>query len=74
MTSEERDERSLRLLAALGDIDDCFVMEAACPEATGSAGERADASKGACEAELAQEGDMQKGSKRAGQYACRRDF
>ena len=62
MTSEERDERSLRLLAALGDIDDRFVMEAACPGAMGSVDERADASKGACEAELAQEGDMQKGA------------
>ena len=62
MTSEERDERSLRLLAALGDIDDRFVMEAACPEATGSVGERADASKGASEAELVQEGDIQKGA------------
>ena len=62
MTSEERDERSLRLLAALGDIDDRFVMEAACPEAMGSVDERADASKGASEAELAQEGDMQKGA------------
>lgn len=62
MTSEERDERSLRLLAALGDIDDHFVMEAACPEATGSAGERADASKGDSEAKLAQEGNVQKGA------------
>ena len=62
MTSEERDERSLRLLAALGDIDDRFVMEAACPGATGSVDERADASKGASEAELVQEGDMQKGA------------
>ena len=62
MTSEERDERSLRLLAALGDIDDRFVMEAACPEAMGSVGERADASKGASEAELVQEGDIQKGA------------
>ena len=44
MTSEERDEGSLRLLAALGDIDDRFVMEAACPETTGSAGKQADAS------------------------------
>lgn len=62
MTSEERDERSLRLLAALGDIDDRFVMEAACPGATGSVDERADASKGASEAELVQEGDIQKGA------------
>lgn len=62
MTSEERNEQSLRLLAALGDIDDRFVMEAACPGATGSVDERADASKGVCEAELAQEGDMQKGA------------
>ena len=62
MTSEERDERSLRLLAALGDIDDRFVMEAACPEAMGSVDERADASKGASEAELVQEGDIQKGA------------
>ena len=62
MTSEERDERSLRLLAALGDIDDRFVMEAACPEATGSVDERADANKDAGEAELVQEGDIQKGA------------
>lgn len=62
MTSEERDERSLRLLAALGDIDNRFVMEAACPEAAGSVDERADASKGASEAELVQEGDIQKGA------------
>ncbi len=61
MTSEERDERSLRLLAALGDIDDRFVMEAACPGATGSVDERADASKGDSETKLTQEGDMQKG-------------
>lgn len=61
MTSEERDERSLRLLAALGDIDDRFVMEAACPEAMGSAGERADASKDDNVTELTQEGDIQKG-------------
>lgn len=61
MTSEERDERSLRLLAALGDIDDRFVMEAACPGATGSVDERADANKDAGEAELVQEGDIQKG-------------
>jgi len=61
VTSEERDERSLRLLAALGDIDDRFVMEAACPEATGSVGERADAIKGDNETELVQEADMQKG-------------
>ena len=62
MTSEERDERSLRLLAALGDIDDRFVMEAAGHEATGSVGERADASKDDSETELAQEGDIQKGA------------
>ena len=62
MTSEERDERSLRLLAALGDIDDRFVMEAACHEATGSASERADASKDDSETELVQEGDIQKGA------------
>ena len=62
MTSEERDERSLRLLAALGDIDDRFVMEAACPEAMGSVDERADASKGDSETKLTQEGDMQKGA------------
>lgn len=62
MTSEERDEGSLRLLAALGDIDDHFVMEAACPEATGSAGKQADASKGDSETELAQEGDRQNGA------------
>ena len=62
MTSEERDERSLRLLAALGDIDDCFVMEAACPEETGSVGERADASKDDSETELVQEGNIQKGA------------
>ena len=62
MTSEERDERSLRLLAALGDIDDRFVMEVACHEATGSVGERADASKDDSETELVQEGDMQKGA------------
>lgn len=62
MTSEERDERSLRLLAALGDIDDRFVMEAAYSEATGSVGERADASKDDSETELAQEGDIQKGT------------
>lgn len=62
MTSEEGDERSLRLLAALGDIDDRFVMEAACHEATGSVDERADASKDDSETELVQEGDMQKGA------------
>lgn len=62
MTSEERDERSLRLLAALGDIDDCFVMEASCPEATGSVGKQADASKGDSETELAQESDRQNGA------------
>ena len=62
MTSEERDERSLRLLAALGDIDDRFVMEAACHEATGSVGERVAAIKDDSETELVQEGDMQKGA------------
>ena len=62
MTSEERDERSLRLLAALGDIDDRFVMEAACPGATGSVDERASAMKDDSEAEPAQEVDMQKGA------------
>ena len=62
MTSEERDERSLRLLAALGDIDDRFVMEAACPEETGSVGERADASKDDSETELVQEGNIRKGA------------
>ena len=62
MTSEERDERSLRLLAALGDIDDCFVMEAACPEATGSVGERAGVIDGDSKTKLAQEGDIQKGA------------
>lgn len=62
MTSEERDERSLRLLAALGDIDDRFVMEAACPEAMGSVDERADASKGDSKTKLTQEGDIQKGA------------
>ena len=62
MTSEERDERSLRLLAALGDIDDRFVMETACHEATGSVDERVDASKDDSETELMQEGDMQKGA------------
>ena len=62
MTSEERDERSLRLLAALGDIDDRFVMEAACHEVTGSVDERADASKDDNETELVQEGNMQKGA------------
>lgn len=62
MTSEERDERSLRLLAALGDIDDRFVMEASCPEATDSVGERAGVIKDDSETELVQEGDMQKGA------------
>lgn len=62
MTSEERDERSLRLLAVLGDIDDRFVMETVCPEATGSVDERADVSKDDSETELVQEGDMQKGA------------
>lgn len=62
MTSEERDERSLRLLAALGDIDDRFVMEAACPEETGSVGERTDVIEGDSKTKLTQEGDMQKGA------------
>lgn len=62
MTSEERDERSLRLLAALGDIDDRFVMEAACPEETGSVGERAGVIDSDSKTKLTQEGDMQKGA------------
>ncbi len=62
MTSEERDERSLRLLAALGDIDDRLVMEAACPEATDSVDERVAAIKDNNVTELTQEGDMQKGA------------
>ena len=62
MTSEERDERSLRLLAVLGDIDDRFVMEAACPEATGSVDERAGAIDSDSKTKLTQEGDMQKGA------------
>ena len=62
MTSEERDERSLRLFAALGDIDDRFVMEAACPEATGSVDERAAAIDSDSKTKLTQEGDMQKGA------------
>ena len=62
MTSEERDERSLRLLAALGDIDDRFVMEAACPEATGSVDERAGVIDSDSKTKLTQEGDMQKGT------------
>lgn len=62
MTSEERDERSLRLLAALGDIDDRFVMETACPEATGSVDERAGVIDGDSKTKLAQEGDIQKGA------------
>lgn len=62
MTSEERDERSLRLLAALGDIDDRFVMEVACHEATGSVDERAGVIDGDSKTKLAQEGDMQKGA------------
>ena len=65
MTSEERDERSLRLLAALGDIDDRFVMEAACHEATGSVDERVAAIEDDSETELVQEGDMQKGAEAA---------
>ena len=59
MTSEERDERSLRLLATLGDIDDRFVMEAACPEATGSVKGQSGAIEGGNETELTQEGDKQ---------------
>lgn len=62
MTSEERDERSLRLLAALGDVDDRFVMEAACLEATDSVDERVAAIKDNNVTELTQEGDMQKGA------------
>ena len=62
MTSEERDERSLRLLAVLGDIDDRFVMETVCPEATGSVDERAGVIDGDSKTKLAQEGDMQKGA------------
>ena len=62
MTSEERDEGSLRLLAALGDIDDRLVMEAACPEATDSVDERVAAIKDNNVTELTQEGDMQKGA------------
>lgn len=62
MTSEERDEGSLRLLAALGDIDDRFVMEAACPEATGSVEGQSNAIEHDNEAKLAQEGDRQNGA------------
>ena len=62
MTSEERDEGSLRLLAALGDIDDRFVMEAACPEATGSVEGQSNAIEHDNEAKLAQEGDRQNGT------------
>lgn len=62
MTSEERDERSLRLLAALGNIDDHFVMEAACPEATGSVDEQSGAIEDDSEAKLVQEGNVQKGA------------
>ena len=62
MTSEERDERSLRLLAALGDIDDRFVMEAACLEATGSVKGQSGAIEGGDETKLAQEGDRQNGA------------
>ena len=62
MTSEERDERSLRLLAALGDIDDRFVMEAACPGVTGSVDERTCVIEGDSETKLTQEGDIQKGA------------
>ena len=62
MTSEERDERSLRLLAVLGDIDDRFVMETVCPEATGSVDERAGVIDGDSKTKLAQEGDIQKGA------------
>ena len=62
MTSEERDEGSLRLLAALGDIDDRFVMEAACPEATGSVKGQSGAIEGGNETKLTQEGDKQNGA------------
>ena len=62
MTSEERDEGSLRLLATLGDIDDRFVMEAACPEATGSVEGQSGAIEGGNETKLAQEGDRQNGA------------
>lgn len=62
MTSEERDEGSLRLLAALGDIDDRFVMEAVCPEATGSVEGQSNAIEHDNEAKLAQEGDRQNGA------------
>ena len=62
MTSEERDEGSLRLLAALGDIDDRFVMEVACPEATGSVEGQSNAIEHDNEAKLAQEGDRQNGA------------
>lgn len=62
MTSEERDEGSLRLFAALGDIDDRFVMEAACPEATGSVEGQSNAIEHDNEAKLAQEGDKQNGA------------
>lgn len=62
MTSEERDERSLRLLAALGDIDDRFVMEAVCHEATGSVDEQSGAIEDDSEAKLVQEGNVQKGA------------
>lgn len=62
MTSEERDEGSLRLLATLGDIDDRFVMEAACPEATGSVKGQSGAIEGGNETKLTQEGDKQNGA------------
>lgn len=62
MTSEERNKQSLRLLAALGDIDDRFVIEASCPEATGSVGEQSGAIEDDSEAKLSQEGDVQKGA------------
>lgn len=62
MTSEERDEGSLRLFAALGDIDDRFVMEAACPEATGSVEGQSNTIEHDNEAKLAQEGDRQNGA------------
>ena len=62
MTSEEKNEQSLRLLAALGDIDDRFVIEASCPEATGSVGEQSVANEDERETKLSQEGDMQKGA------------
>ena len=62
MTSEERDEGSLRLLAARGDIDDRFVMDAACPEVTGSVKGQSGAIEGGNETKLTQEGDKQNGA------------